>query len=127
MANLSKRDFFNLVRDDYFENLEIDVEGLESMLQTVIPVFGKLETVIIEDEEKKKIEFIDNDHADVIFHPDGVNPEEIDTDMSNTLVTLYLDKENTINIVEHSMGMVTPANKDAFLWNGWLIGKKVSL
>lgn len=129
MAQMSRDEFFHAIAKDFFKDLTTDFDGLKSMIQGALPVFGELETEIEDKEDGgKKITFIDRDEAQIVMVGEGVDPEDlddIDTDMSTTVATLHLNKEDRISIVEHSMHMFTPANKNNVLFLASLIGKKV--
>lgn len=105
---MNKKGFFNLVKDNYYENQETTLAELCEMYNCIAPIFG---TLIIEIEKSNKntiIMFIDND--------DGV---------FTTSMTLHLDKKNVIKAVEHGLSIFTSANKDLILFYGSLIGKKI--
>lgn len=124
---LERKEFFDHIKEDFFEELTADFEGFKNMVHSVLPVFGTLETNITENEDGgKKIQFIDVDHADMVFAPKGIDPNEVNTDMTTTVMTLHLNEQNTIQIVEHGMHLFTPANKEKVLLLASFIGKKIT-
>lgn len=129
MAEINRNEFFHAITESFFKDLTTDFTGLCEMINGALPVFGML-AVKVEDMEDgdKRITFIDKDDADFVITGEGVSQEELDdldTDMTTTVVTLYLDKEDKISIVDHSMNLFTPANKNHVLFLASLIGKKV--
>jgi hypothetical protein len=125
---MERQEFFNAIKDGYFEDLTTDFVGLMEMINGALPVFGTLATEVTEKEDGgKKITFIDVDEAQFVVTPEGVNVDDINTDMSTTLMTLHLDKNHVIRIVEgHGFHMFTPANKKHVLFVSSLIGKEVT-
>lgn len=124
---LDRKAFFEQIKDGFFNDLSADFESFKSMISAAAPVFGRLETEIKEKEDGgKTVTFIDVDEADMVLAPEGVEEDEIDTDMSTIVMTIHLNEDNVIKIVEHSFGIFTPANKDQVLLYASLIGKKIS-
>lgn len=129
MAQMSIQDFFNAIRDGFYDNnLSMDFGGFKDMICGALPVFGTLATEITDKEDGgKMIILVDVDEADLIMTPNGIEPEDVDTDMTTTICILHLNKDNVIQIVsQHGMGMITPRNKDAHLLLASLIGKKIN-
>lgn len=123
---MDKKEFFEKIKETYFEELTCDFEDFKTMLYGAIPVFGELETKITEKEDEKIIVFRDIDSADAAFVSEGYKLDESDLDMSGTIMTLTLDKDNVIKLVENNAGgLFTKANKDIVLFLGSLIGKKI--
>jgi hypothetical protein len=122
---MERKIFFNKIKEDFFEKLECSFEGFKDMVCGAMPVFGKLETDIIELQTGKIIIFRDIDHAMFTIAPEGYEPTEEDLDMSGTIMTLTLDTENEIKTVEHGVRLFTPANKEAVLFLSSIIGKRI--
>lgn len=129
MTQISRNEFFHAIAESFFKDLETDLDGLRDMIRGALPVFGTLETEITEKEDGGKyIRFIDRDEAQFILVGEGVDPEEledVDTDMSCIVIGLHVSKENKITIIEHTMQLFTPANKNSVLLCASLIGKKI--
>lgn len=124
---MERTEFFEHIRDDFFSDLSADFEGFKSMIASALPVFGELKTEIIDKKNDwKSIRFIDVDEADLVFTPEGVDPSEVNTDMTTTITTLHLDENNVIKAVEHGFGLFTPANKNHVLLLASFIGKKIT-
>lgn len=124
---MTKKEFYDKIRDTYFDEGTCSLEEFKKMLSSAMPVFGELETKIEENEKEIVITFIDRDEADEDFVPEEEGLTREDFDMSCIIITLYLGKDGTIKIVEHYLGIFTTANKDAVLFLGSLIGKKIEL
>lgn len=105
---MDKQDFFNTVKDNYYKNQEITFTELYEMYKCIAPIFGTLRTEIEKSNDNTKIIFVDDD-----------------SDISTVSMTLYLNKKNIIEAVEHGLSIFTPANKDLILFYGSLIGKKI--
>ena len=124
---MNKQDFFNLVRDGYYEKQKINIDEFCKMYSSVTPIFGVLKTEIEKLEDNTtKITFIDEDICDYCINSKGEEVDEV-IDMSSIAMVMYLDENNIINAVQHGMSMFTPANKDLALFCGSLIGKKINL
>lgn len=123
---LKRKDFFKAIANDYFEERSITLEDLKKTISSVMPVFGKLEVEITEENDDKIFIFTDVDKADVAFIPEDCKLTEEQLDMSCTLLKLIVQEDNKIQIVEHGLGMLTPANKEVILFLGSLIGKKIN-
>ena len=112
---MNKQDFFNLVRDGYYEKQKIDIDEFCDMYSSISPIFGILKTEIEKLEDNTtKITFIDEEINEVI-------------DISSISMVIYLDEKNIVKAVEHGISIFTPANKDLVLFYGSLIGKKINL
>lgn len=125
---MDRKEFFEAIKDDFFDNdLVVDFESFKDMLRAAVPVFGVLATETIEKEDGgKQIKFIDIDEADFVIAPEGVTDiEDVDTDMTTTILTLHLNEANVITIVEHGFGIFTPANKEKVLLYASFIGKEM--
>lgn len=122
---MDRKDFFKAVANDYFESRTVQFDGFTEMIKGVMPVFGELKTEITEQDgsRKKTIVFVDIDEADAVFAPAGYTPSKEDLDMSTVLLKLTINTDGVIEIVEHGLGIFTPANKDLILFFGSLIGK----
>lgn len=96
------------MKDNYYKNQETTLAELCEMYNYIAPIFGTLRTEIEKSNGNTKIIFVDDD--------DGV---------STVSMTLYLDRKNIIEAVEHGLSIFTPANKDLILFYGSLIGKKI--
>lgn len=126
MTKMTRQDFYNAIRDDFFENRTADFELFKSMVRGAAPIFGELKVEITEKEDGgKKIEFIDVDEAQFVLAPEGVDTDEVDTSMTTTALIIHLDKENVIQVVEHGFKIFTRANKSSVLLYAGLIGKKI--
>lgn len=123
---MERKIFFERIRDDYFSKLECNFEGLKEMISGAMPVFGMLETDIIPLKNRKMIVFKDIHHAMFSIAPEGYEVTEEDTDMSGTILSLTLNNDNIIDLVDHGIKMFTPANKETVLFLGGLIGKKIT-
>jgi hypothetical protein len=123
---MDREDFFNAIKDDFFKELTMNIEDFKATLPGVIPIFGELETEILEKARGKAIRFIDRDDAQIVLAPEGIDLDEVDTDMSTVALVVHLDKDDIITMVEHSFGIFTPANKSEVLFYASLIGKKIS-
>lgn len=123
---MDRYDFYEHIRDNFFNNLTADFEKFKQMIIASAPIFGTLRVDITETEEGGKvISFIDVDEADAVFAPEGVDVDEINVDMTVTVVTLHLSTDNIIEVVEHGFNLFTPKNKDNVLLYASLIGKKI--
>lgn len=125
---MGRKEFFEAIRDSFFEEQSVDLEGFKSMVQGAMPIFGTLE-VVMEEGEKigKTLTFIDNDKADFVIHSKDVNLDEVDTDMSTVVMKLTLDENCIIKTVSHDIGgFFTPANKELVLLLASFIGKKIT-
>lgn len=115
---MNKQDFFNLVRDGYYEKQETTLEEFCEMYRYIIPIGGILKTkveLLEEDNTTTKITFIDEDI------------DNDNNDMSGISMIIYLDENNIIKTIEHGLSIFTPANKDLVLFYGSLIGKEIKL
>jgi septum formation inhibitor-activating ATPase MinD len=126
MTQMGRKEFFKAIAEGYFEDLTTDLQGMKDMISSAVPVFGTLE-VEIEDKDTggKKLTFIDRDDADLVLAPEGIDTDEVDTDMTTTIITIHLDEHDVIRIVEHGFNIFTPANKNFVLLYASLIGKKI--
>lgn len=104
---MNKQGFFNLVKDNYYENQETTLAEFCEMYNYIAPIFGTLKTETEKSNNSTKIIFIDED------------------DTSTVSMIMYLDKDNIIKTIEHGLSIFTPANKDLILFYGSLIGKKI--
>jgi hypothetical protein len=118
--------FYEKIKDGYFESLSATLENFESMVNSAMQIFGKMETEVIELQTGKIITFRDIDHAMFSIGPVGYEPTEEEMDMSGTVMTLRLDKDGMIQTVEHGLRLFTPANKVMVLFLGSLIGKQIT-
>lgn len=125
---MNRKEFYEVIKNDFFEERTASFSDFKHMLRGAIPVFGTLETSIEEGENgKKTITFIDNDKADVVIGPKNVNIDEVNMDMSTIIMKLNLNKEGTIETVSHNIGgFYTPANKENVLLFASFIGKKIT-
>ena len=123
---MERKIFFNKIREGYFEKLKCDFEQFKDMVCGAMPVFGRLETDIIELKSGKMIVFRDIDYAMFSIGPVGYEPTEEDLDMSGTIMTLTLNTKNEILLVEHRIKLFTTANKESVLFLGSLIGKTIT-
>lgn len=118
--------FFEAIKDSFFEEVSADIDDFKKMVKGAMPVFGTLEMVIKDTEEGKTITFIDHDEADIVIGPEGVNMDEINTDMTTELMTLTLDQEGIVKTVSHGIsGFFTQANKEQVLLLASFIGKRI--
>ena len=123
---MKRRDFFEKIKEDYFNDLTCEFKDFKEMVCGVMPVFGVLEVEYnrISDHEKVII-FKDIDEAMFVIGPDGYDVTLEDLDMSGQVMKITMDGENVIHLVEHGVRMFTPANKDTVLFLGSIIGKKL--
>jgi hypothetical protein len=126
---MNRREFFQKIKEDYFNDLTCEFKDFKEMVCGVMPVFGVLEIeyVRVSDHEKVII-FKDIDEAMFVIGPEGSNVtlEDLeDLDMSGQIMKITMDGENVIHLVEHGVRMFTPANKDTVLFLGSIIGKKL--
>jgi hypothetical protein len=121
---MTRNEFFHEIAKSFFKDLTTDLDGLKDMIRGALPVFGTLETEITEKEDGEKyIRFIDKHEAQFVIAPEGVDTDDVDTDMSSVVIGLHLDKDGKIGVVEHNMHMFTRANKNSVLLCASLIGK----
>src|SRR5437763_6012822 len=126
MAEMSREDFFNAIKDSFFENASTYMNGLQSMVQGAMPVFRTLVVETVNKVRGKVITFVDIDFADLVMTPEGVEPEDVNKDMTTVLMTLHVDEHGIIHVVsQHGMNMFTPANKLQTLFLASLVGKKI--
>lgn len=124
---MTRREYFNLIRDNYYIDRTFLLDNLKDMVRSVAPIFGELEVEIKDIDGGKEIFFIDNDEGDIIIAPDEMDTSEINTDMSTVAFSLTVNENNIIDTVNSNMGFFTKANKDLLLFSGHLVGKKVEL
>jgi hypothetical protein len=124
---MDRKEFYEHIKNDFFIERTANIEAFKIMVTSAAPVFGKLETEIEGKENGGRvIRFIDRDEADIVMAPEGVDTSEVNTDMSTVVMTLHLDEEDTIVVVEHGFKIFTRANKEQVLLYSSLIGKKIS-
>lgn len=124
---MERKDFFNAIKDGFFEELSVDLNSFKGMIQGAMPIFGTLETNIENNEDGgKTITFIDNHKADIIIGNTEANIDDVDTDMSTTVMQLTLNGNGVIGTVSHSMRLFTRANKEQVLLLASFIGKKIT-
>jgi hypothetical protein len=123
---MKRREFFEKIKEDYFNGLTCEFKDFKEMVCGVMPVFGVLEVEYnrISDHEKVII-FKDIDEAMFVIGPEGCDVTLKDLDMSGQIIKITMDGENVIHLVEHGVRMFTPANKDTVLFLGSIIGKKL--
>jgi len=124
---MTKKEFYEKVRDTYFTEASCTLEEFKKMLTGAMHVFGELETEVEEKEDETVIRFIDRDEADLTFAPEECELTKEDLNMSCEIMTLYLDKDGTIKLLENNIGLFTEANKETVLFLGSLIGKQIEL
>lgn len=124
---MERKEFFEAIKDSFFEEKSVDFEGFKSMIRGAMPVFGTLGVEVKDEgEDEKIITFIDNDEADMIMGSEEVNINEVNTDMSTVLMELSLNSDGVIKTVSHGIGgFFTPTNKEQVLLLASLIGKKI--
>lgn len=121
---MKRNEFYEQIKTDFFTQLTADFEGFKSMITSALPIFGELDTEIKHNEDgTKTIDFYDVDEADFVIAPKGV--DEVDTNMTSKALTIHLDKDDVITIVEHGFAIFTPANKQNVLLLASFIGKKI--
>lgn len=124
---MSKELFYKRVLETFFEVRTCSLKDLENMLESVIPIFGELETEITKNENEATIKFIDKDEADMVISTSNVEiPKEM-LNMSSIVLTIHLDKNNQIVFVEHGLGAFTTANKELALFLASIVGKKIEI
>lgn len=124
---MKRSEFFEAIKDDFFNERTADFESFKSMVNGAMPVFGTLETTLEDNENGKIITFIDNDKADLVISDADINVDEVETDMSTILMKLTLNKDGVIETVSHGIhGLFTPANKEKVLLLASFIGKKIT-
>jgi hypothetical protein len=123
---MKRREFFEKIKEDYFNDLTCEFKDFKEMVCGVLPVFGVLEIEYnrVSDHEKIII-FKDVDEAMFVIGPEGYDVTLEDLDMSGQVMKITMDGENVIHLVEHGVRMFTPANKDTVLFLGSIIGKKL--
>lgn len=123
---MNRNEFYEQIKNDFFTNGTFDFEGFKSMVTSALPIFGELETEITPNEDgSKTVIFFDVDEAQVVIAPEGVSMGDIDTRMTTRALTLHLDENDVISLVEHGFGIFTPANKENVLLLASFIGKKI--
>jgi hypothetical protein len=124
---MDKKEFYDRIKDVYFEDIEISFQNLKDMVCSCMPIFGKLEVRIDDDEENefKVIYFHDIDSADCMFAPEGYEIKTEDTNMNSIALELTINKQNIIQIINSSFLIITQANKYLILFLGSLIGKSI--
>lgn len=124
---MNRKEFFNKVKNEYYETQSISLENFCKTYKKVAPIFGELEvkTEKLEDGEIKLI-FIDKDEYDFAVNSNGEIKNNY-IDMSSVSMVLYLDKNGVVKTVENSITIFTPANKDLVLFCGSLIEKRINL
>ncbi|MED2737584.1 hypothetical protein [Bacillus toyonensis] len=124
---MERKDFFNAIRDSFFEELSVDLDSFKGMIQGAMPIFGSLESITEDNEDGgKTITFIDKHKADIIIGNKETDIDDVDTDMSTIVMQLTLNENGVIGTVSHSMGLFTRANKDQVLLLASFIGKKIT-
>jgi hypothetical protein len=124
--NPAKREFLQHIQDDFFEDLNINLEGLKDFVKKAFICFGTIEVEEEIDEDGDRVlTFIDNDSADVVCAPEGVNVSDIDTSMRSVLCKICIEDDGSISMIEHGFGLFTSANKENILMAAFMIGKKV--
>ncbi|QST02555.1 hypothetical protein IMZ31_24200 (plasmid) [Pontibacillus sp. ALD_SL1] len=123
---MNREQFFEAIKDGFFKEQKADLEGFKQMVKGALPVFGTLETTITDLSDGKTITFIDRSEADMIYAPEGVDAEDVNTDMSSVIMELNVDTEGVIKTVSHGIqGLFTPSNKESVLLLASLVGKKI--
>lgn len=131
LNNLKERrkNFFERVASDYFNQTGCSLEAFESMLKTVFPVFGTLVHEINAMEDGYQLTFIDHHLCTNLLDANGEKnylEENERFDQSTQLCVLHLNQEKVIQTVEHSIQLITPANKEMLLFYGNLVGKSLT-
>ncbi|WP_088362363.1 hypothetical protein [Bacillus cereus] len=125
---MGRKEFFNAIRDGFYEELSVDLNGFKGMIQDAMPIFGTLETVIEDNEDGgKTITFTDKHKADIIIGTKETNIDDVNTDMSTIVMQITLNENGVIGTVSNSMRLFTRANKDQVLLLASFIGKKITL
>lgn len=123
----NKQDFYEYIKASFFTDLTINFEAFKESMIHALPIFGELEVDIIPNEDgTKTVIFFDVDEAQFVLAPEGVTMGDVDTRMTTRALTLHLDEEDVITIVEHGFNIFTPANKDKVLLFASFIGKKIN-
>lgn len=125
---MNKLDFYAHIKDGFFDNLTADLNDFKEMIRTALPVFGVMKTMVKPNEDgTMTITFIDEASiADYIYPEPGEPAIALNADSSTIMLTIHLNKNNKITIVEHNFGMFTTANKEEVLLMASLIGKNIS-
>ncbi len=118
--------FLKSVQDDFFKDLRIDLDGLKDFVSRTFICFGTVEVEDEIDEDGDRVlTFIDNDSADVVCAPEGVDISEIDTSMRSVLCKICIEDDGTISMIQHGFGLFNKNNKENVLMAAFMIGKKV--
>ena len=125
---MDRKDFFNLVKDDYYnDNASTTLTNFCKMYESVTPVFGTLKTKIEKQEHNvTKVTLIDEDISDYCIDANGNRVDEA-VDMSTISLIMYLNEDNIVIAIENKTPMFTNANKNLVLFYGGLIGKQILL
>lgn len=123
---LQKQEFFKKICDDFFDELTITREGLADFVRKAFICFGDLEMEEAIDEDGDRVlTFIDNDSADMVCAPKGVDTSEVNTAMRSVLCKMCIEDDGTISMIEHGFGLFNQTNKENVLMAAFMIGKKV--
>lgn len=124
--NPQKQEFFKHIQDDFFEDLRIGMEGLKDFVKKAFICFGTVEVKEEIDEDGDRVlTFIDNDSADVVCAPEGVDVSDVDTSMRSVLCKICIEDDGTISMIQHGFGLFNQNNKENVLMAAFMIGKKV--
>lgn len=100
--------FFECLTHDFYTDRTIGLSQLEYMIKMICPIIGELKTDITEEEDSTTIQFFD-----------------VHGDIRASIMTLHLDDNGVISLVQHSFTTFSLENKNAVLFYASLVGKNL--